>query len=238
MISVIRLDESNRMIISKIILRDADFEDFQKIILTHDRSFYNILKSATDSGEWKYLEFCKDEKQIDSKPEIKINKTDLEKAKELFTENEFDTCANYLRKEAETIIKNYLNKGLTTEFETLSNLIGQAKNKIESERLTKFDKLFKHNNLPLEKLKTDFEQDTTLTPEIKGRLKSLKNHLFNFLIQQSEQEIKTSQMLDELQSIKDRILNPGSHGNSMPFYSLELKGAIEIVEKLYLLLNQ
>ena len=229
---------SNRMIVSKIILEDADFHDFQKIILTHDKGFFDILKSKTDYSEWEYLEFCKkDETEITSKPEVKINKTELEKAKDFFNENEFDACANYLRKEAEKLLKHYLNKELETKFENLSSLIVHAKENVESERLARFNKLFKENNLPLKKLKDNFEQDATLAPETIGKLKTLRKRLVDFLIQENEQEIKVVKLLKELASIKDRILNPGSHGNSMPLYSQELQEAIQIVEKLQQLLK-
>jgi ABC-type dipeptide/oligopeptide/nickel transport system ATPase subunit len=234
---LISLDMSNRMIVSKIILEDKDLQEFQKIILTHDKGFFDILKSQTNTSDWEYLEFSKDEKLIDSKPVVKTNKTELEKAKEFFEANEFDACANYLRKEVEKILKHYLNKELKNEFETLSSFIGRVKNKIKSERLARFNKLFKRNNLPLEKLKEDFEQDETLTPEIKGHLKTLQNHLFNFLIQENKKEINILNVLGELEVIKDRILNPGSHGNSIPLYSQELQEAIVIVEQLHRLLN-
>jgi ABC-type dipeptide/oligopeptide/nickel transport system ATPase subunit len=234
---LISLDMSNRMMVSKIILEDTDLDEFQKIILTHDKGFFDILKSKTDGSEWEYWEFYKDEKQMDSKPNVKVNKSELEKAKEFFEANEFDACANYLRKEVEKILKYYLNNEIKNKFESLSNLINQAKNKIQSERLKTFNKLFKHNDLPLEKLKQDFEQDDSLELEIKGKLKSVRNHLFNFLIQENQKEIKITKILDELSSIKDRILNPGSHGSSTPLYSQELKDAIEMVEKLHQLLN-
>jgi AAA15 family ATPase/GTPase len=234
---LISLDMSNRMVVSKIILEDEDLKDFQKIILTHDKGFFDILKSKTDSSEWEYLKFTKDEHEIDSKPDVKPDKTELEKAKEFFEANEFDACANYLRKEAEKIIKNYLNKGLNTEFETLSNLIGQAKNKIESERLSRFNKLLKQNSLPIEKLIEDFENDSTLDVATKGKLNSLRRYIFNFIKQETAQEAKISQVLDELASIKDRILNPASHGTTMPLYEYELQEAIRIIEQLNTLIN-
>jgi ABC-type dipeptide/oligopeptide/nickel transport system ATPase subunit len=234
---LISLDMSNRMVVSKIILEDDDLKDFQKIILTHDKGFFDILKSKTNSSEWEYLEFSKDEKQINSKPEIKVNKTELEKSKEFFEANEFEVCANYLRKEEEKIIKNYLNKGLNVEFETLSSLIGQAKNNIESERLAKFNKLLKQNLLPIDKLCEDFENDETLDIATKGKLKTLRGYIFNFIKQETAQDAKIYQLLNELASIKDRILNPASHRTTMPLYSQELKEAIEIVEKLQKLLN-
>ncbi|MCA6438298.1 MAG: hypothetical protein IM581_00045, partial [Chitinophagaceae bacterium] len=41
----------------------------------------------------------------------------------------------------------------------------------------------------------------------------------------------------ELQEIKDRILNPHSHGNDMPLYEQELKDAIEVIEELKVFLD-
>lgn len=238
---LISLDMSNRMIVSDIILNDEDLKDFQKIILTHDKSFFDILKHKTDSAEWNYLDFQKEEKDNSSKPIIKPSKTYLEKAKEFFEEKEFDTCANYLRKESETILRKYLNKDLTgidSEFESLSNLINQAKTQVEHQQLYKFQKIFHKKDLPIDKLNEDFESDGSLDANIKGRLRGLKNDLIRFAIQENKRNSKAEHILNELNSIKKRILNPGSHGNSMPYYEQELKEAIGIVEQMYILLNQ
>jgi len=234
---LISLDMSNRMIVIKIILGKKELQDFQKIILTHDKGFFDILKSEADSSEWEYLEFSKSEASINSKLTVKNNKTELERAKDLFNENEFEACANYLRKAAEKTLRHYLNKELKNEFESLSNLIGQAKNQINAERIARFNKLFEYGTLPLEKLKDDLDTDTTLTLETKGQLKSLINRLVDFLMQQSAQEVKFTKILDELKSIKDRILNPGSHVSATPLYSQELQEAIKIVEDLHKLLT-
>ncbi|MDR1881875.1 MAG: AAA family ATPase [Prevotella sp.] len=237
---LISLDMSNRMTISKIILDDDDLKDFQKIILTHDKGFFDILKSKTNTSEWEYLKFSKNEHQIDSKPEVKLDKTELEKAREVFEANEFDACANYLRKETEKILRKYLNKDLTgieSEFESLSQLMNQAKTQVEHQRLWHFQNIVNKEELPVEKLLEDFENDVSLDANIKGRLYGLKRELLNFAVTENQRNNNAENILKELESIKYRILNPGSHGNSMPFYSQELKEAIEIVEKLYLLLN-
>lgn len=237
---LISLDMSNRMIVSEIILSDEDLSDFQKIILTHDKSFFDILKHKTDSTEWNYLEFQKDEKNNNSKPIIKLNKSYLEKAKEFFEEKEFDACANYLRKESEDILRKYLNKDLTgieSDFESLSNLINQAKIQVEHQQLHRFQRIIHKKGLPINKLNEDFESDGSLDANIKGRLRGLKNDLIRFAIAENGRNAKAEQIIRELDSIKRRILNPGSHGNSMPYYEQELKEAIEIVEQLYALLN-
>ena len=76
---LISLDMSNRMTVVKIILTDPDFADFQLIILTHDKSFFNLIKRKTISQDWKYFDFVRDNHPA-SKPIIKDSKTDLEKA--------------------------------------------------------------------------------------------------------------------------------------------------------------
>lgn len=237
---LISLDMSNRMIVSEIILNDDDLKEFQKIILTHDKSFFDILKYKTESTEWNYLEFQKDEKNNSSKPIIKSNKSYLEKAKGFFEEKEFDACANYLRKESEVILRKYLNKDLTgieSDFESLSNLINQAKTQVEHQQLYRFQRILHKKGLPIDKLNEDFESDGSLDANIKGRLRGLKNDLIQFAIVENGRNAKAKQIIRELDNIKRRILNPGSHGNSMPYYEQELKEAIEIVEQIYILLN-
>jgi hypothetical protein len=107
---LISLDMSNRMLVSKIILNDIEFQGFQKIILTHDKAFYNILKSQTDSSEWKYLEFHKNENVLGSKPRVYENQTYLEKAAYYTNLGEFEIAGNLLRKEAEEFCKRFLPK--------------------------------------------------------------------------------------------------------------------------------
>ncbi len=116
---LISLDMSNRMIVTKIILEDERLNDFQKIILTHDKAFFNIIKSYTDQADWTYIDIIKDENTFCSKPKIQPALSDLEKARELLSSNDFDTCANHLRKESEIILKKYLKKELNDKFETL-----------------------------------------------------------------------------------------------------------------------
>lgn len=175
---LISLDMSNRMTVSKIILEDSDLSEFQKIILTHDKGFFDILKSKTNSMEWEYLEFSKDEKIIDSKPIVKNNKSELEKAREFFEENEFDACANYLRKEAEKILRRYLKKdltGLESEFESLSQLINQAKTQVEHKQFWRFQQIVHKQGLQIDKLNEDFENDINLDANTKGRLNGMKH---------------------------------------------------------------
>src|SRR5690606_35073989 len=111
---LISLDLSNRMDVIKIILNKENnpdlsfFDDFQKIILTHDKGFFNLIKRNTDENEWIYYNFHKDESN-NSAPEIKNDLTPLQKAEKFFDENEFENCGIELRREAEKILTKFLD---------------------------------------------------------------------------------------------------------------------------------
>ncbi len=229
---LISLDMSNRMIVTSILLEDVKLVDFQKIILTHDKAFFNIIKSNTNLSEWSYLSISKDENVFNSKPQIKPELSDLEKARVLYENQEFETCANHLRKEVEHILKNHLKRGIDAPFTTLSDMLNQAINKIEKDRYVRMKKLVSKSELPLEKLKTDIDADDTLSPEIKGKLKSLKSELFNFVIKETQNNSRLEQVLNELKKITDRVLNPASHHTSISYYSAEINDAINKIAEL------
>jgi AAA15 family ATPase/GTPase len=109
---LISLDLSNRMKVVDMLLnkngQTAFFEDFQKIILTHDKGFFNLVKRATLPRDWKYFEI--DRKEISNEPpEITPSRSNLEKARQYLESRDFDECATMLRKELEEILKSYLN---------------------------------------------------------------------------------------------------------------------------------
>ncbi|MCA6459037.1 MAG: AAA family ATPase [Chitinophagaceae bacterium] len=239
---LISLDMSNRMTVVKIILTDPDFADFQLIILTHDKAFFNLIKRKTISQDWKYFDFVRDNHPA-SKPVIRDSKTDLEKAKEYFENKDFDGCANFLRKAAENMLTHFIDPNMNeidSGFETLSNKINRAINTVGEDGYMKFKQSFIRASLTPDEIKlieTDFENDGALSPEIKGKLRGLKKSLLKFTVEQNLQQATSRNVLTELQEIKDRILNPHSHGNDMPLYEQELKDAIEVIEELKVFLD-
>lgn len=239
---LISLDMSNRMTVVKIILTDPAFEDFQLIILTHDKAFFNLIKGKTVSKDWKYFDFIRDDHST-NKPIIRDSKSDLEKAKEYFENKDFDGCANFLRKAAENLLTHFLDpnmKEVVTSFETLSNKIKRAINQVGDDGYKQFKRKFIRSSLPenvLAEIVNDFENNQALTDADKGRLRGLKRDVLRFTIQQNQQEAISRNVLEELREIKDRILNPHSHGNNMPLYEQELKDAIEVIEELKVFLD-
>jgi ABC-type dipeptide/oligopeptide/nickel transport system ATPase subunit len=78
---LISLDLSNRMEVIKIILNHNNkaslkfFDSFQKIILTHDKGFYNILKNYTNGSEWEYINSQKTKTVMKHRNSIQIKHT-------------------------------------------------------------------------------------------------------------------------------------------------------------------
>lgn len=234
---LISLDMSNRMTVVKIILTDPAFTDYQLIILTHDKAFFNLIKRNTISQDWKYFDFVKDNHPA-SNPIIKDSKDDLEKAKEYFENKDFDGRANFLRKASENILTHFLDpnmKDIDTGFETLANKINRAINAVGDDGYLKFKQNFIRASLTIDQIKeigNDFENNPAFGPDVIGKLNSLKKGVLRFTIEQNEQQATARNVLTEMKELKDRILNPLSHGNEMPLYEQELKDAIEVIEEL------
>lgn len=231
---LISLDMSHRLEVINIILNDEDLKEYQKIILTHDRGFFNLLNQKISHLEWKVFEFYnQNEKQC-----IKEHKTELDKARELFENNDFEASANYLRKETENILKNFLDpnlKHINKEFKTLEDLINRVKNELEEDFKNEFNRIFKFKNFDTEllsKVDTDFENNQTLELAQKSKLRSLRKKLFEFTKKYHTYEMEKIQIFDELKRIKDRVLNPLSHKNEAPIFKKEVEDAIELVGRL------
>ena len=113
------------------------------------------------------------------------------------------------------------------------NLVGE-------DGYSQFKRRFIKPNIPaniLSEIENDFENNPALTPNEIGRLRGLKRDVLRFTIQQNQQNVVSNKILDELVELKDRILNPHSHGNHMPLYEQELKDAIEVIEELKVFLD-
>ena len=114
---LISLDMSNRDIVSKLLLNKYS-NDYQLIIMTHDRSYFNWLNFELDNRElidekWKVLEMYADEvktnkSKVFEKPLILASKSELAIAKNHFSNHDYASAANYLRKHSENILCSWL----------------------------------------------------------------------------------------------------------------------------------
>jgi len=239
---LISLDMSNRMEVVRMILNKeykpelSFFDKFQKIILTHDKGLFNLIRRHTDKEEWVYYNFTKDERD-NSAPKIKDDLTPLQKAVKRFEEDEFENCGNELRKESERILTEFLDpemKLINKDFESLGERLEKAFNKLSSQRLQKFKQIFltKIDIEKLKKIKINYAEDVDLTKDEKTTLDILKTRIFDFLIDFNEKKNRKELLINETKEILDRLMNSASHHTDNPLYSSELKEAIEKIKNL------
>ena len=245
---LISLDLSNRMEVVKIILNHDNkkslkfFDSFQKIILTHDKGFYNILKNYTNPNQWEYYKLTKEENSNNA-PNLVKDKTHIEKASKFFADGEYDAVGNELRKEVETILKKYLNAGLYKEsedFQELSKMLNSAHAKYTQFERLAFEKIFVDKDLPIDfikKIDTDFENATDIDAAQKLQLRILKNELHRYLYRQYEVKNEKDKHFQEIRVILNRIMNPASHASGEAMYERELESAIEKVKALKVFLG-
>jgi len=114
---LISLDMRNREKVLELLLSGDFIENYQIIILTHDKMFFQMAKhkiNILEQENWKYIEMYETKDEIgNSKPHIKLSKNYFEKATEFFESNNLPEAANNLRKASEEFCKKILSKKQT-----------------------------------------------------------------------------------------------------------------------------
>jgi hypothetical protein len=131
---LLSLDMSNRDIVLNILL-DRYVNDYQLIMLTHDRYFFELaqgkINARNKGGDWLKLEMYEDTENGKSKPLILKSKTNLERAKSFFKQKEFAASANHMRKATECFVHEYVPKRYHYDRKfkpfDLSSLIGKSR---------------------------------------------------------------------------------------------------------------
>lgn len=241
---LISLDMSNRLDMVRVLLNtesdpelETIFGGFQKIILTHDLGFYELIKRHTLPEEWEYFKFHSSS-EVNEAPIIRNDRSRIEKAQAFLVDGEYDACGNELRKETEALLDKYL-KGLNLassgEFEPLMNKLNRALKQVTENKRRAFERATSTRGLTnevIEKLKTDFETDGTLSAAEKGKLRGLRNDFVRYLIRKGELQVDSEKLITETKDILKRIMNPASHASLVPLYEAELKKAIDGVQEL------
>lgn len=178
---LISLDMSNREIVLDIILKE--FVDYQLIVLTHDRNFFELVRhriKCIEQEHWKFIEMYECEQNGIPQPLIKSSDTYLEKAEQYFHLKEYEIAGNFLRKEAEAFCKEFLPKKLhyTCEYNlhNLGGLILQCKAFAESADLdnTLFVALDNHRKFVLNPTSHDSYDVPKFNSDIGNCLNTLK----------------------------------------------------------------
>ncbi|MCQ2301247.1 MAG: AAA family ATPase [Bacteroidales bacterium] len=155
----------------------------QMIVMTHDRSFFHLIKeelAVKGQNNWLFLEMYQPEDCSKQLPSVFINKSYLEAAKVYLHSNELAACANALRKACETELKRLLPLNMTL----CNNYKGESDNPFIklSELIRRFEHFRALFNFPdvVPYLTTErkfimnpFSHDDIYTPQYKSELSLL-----------------------------------------------------------------
>ena len=119
------LDMANRKLIVQYIL--DNFGEYQKIILTHNIQFYNmivrLLDMKNEKDSWDIKKIFLSRINDDSISEIRDKKSFLNQAKDRLIEGDLSSSGNFLRKEFERIIHEFEILLELGKVEDLSNIL-------------------------------------------------------------------------------------------------------------------
>ncbi|MBL7807779.1 MAG: hypothetical protein JNN28_08195 [Saprospiraceae bacterium] len=164
---LIGLDSGNRLPLLKLLR--THFTDFQVMVSTHDRAWFEVAREHLPQITWKWTEFFA---EIRSEP-TRVFEHPLiidpalgyfEKAQLYFRTKDYPTCANYQRKWCEQFLKAYLQKNYRLE-------IGENEQAIAITKLNtlfgKLEKFYKDCKVELPKTITEefnLHRDTVMNP--------------------------------------------------------------------------
>jgi hypothetical protein len=238
---LISLDMHNRMKVIKLLLKHYT-TDYQIIVLTHDKGFFQLFQSmiADQHKEWKTLILY--ETALDKNPDVQYQQTEyLAKAKSFFKAKEFEGCALFLRKQAEYVLTRYLDPSLDTVWRsdndrTLQTLINQAKslNMKMTKSVLKSVTDTTRTNREMEGIigtKRMHYQDAVHKVAINKYRNNLVKQIIELRNDKAERD-DLKALLNKVELMKDRSLNPGAHFSWDPLIQTEMEEAIKTIEEL------
>jgi hypothetical protein len=246
---LISLDMSNRMQVIKIILSDEDFADYQKIIMTHDRGFYNEIRRniGSDHGQWEFKRLhCPN----GGAPQHMTDKDDLQLAVQYLTQNRLEEAAVALRKAAEANLKRFSEQKLGMVFEggkfrSLSDNLKNARQRIEKDsnkKIRQFLKAEAIDEATVAQLILVDDAAMTAREALDEPSRGKLIHAGRLLCSLLQEILKVNEdalhILQKIEETKDRILNPGSHAGDPVLYSAEVESALALIRSLSALADE
>jgi AAA15 family ATPase/GTPase len=107
---LIGLDMSNRLPMIKVVQREFIDREWQVILTTYDRIWYEILCQRLPDSKWARAEFYCGRTDKYDMPIYKNGKGWLEKAEEFLNDGEYKAAVIYIRTGFEHILKNFCDK--------------------------------------------------------------------------------------------------------------------------------
>ncbi len=237
---LVSLDMDNRMKVVEILL-GKQFENYQKIILTHDRGFFEEFRRVigTEHSQWCFRSLQGNPKDGISE---KIEKSPIQKAEDYIHAHDLEAAAIQLRKATEETAGKFRRVAIGEipspgEFHSLSEHLKAAKNYLREQLPMKLyhealDGIpTAHRDKLISVTDDDIENDDSLSPEEKGRIKCQRRRLKQFLTQDAWKNLEAMEAVDAIIRMKDRVLNPAAHWNETPLYDREVRKALRLVSE-------
>lgn len=118
---LVSLDMSNRQIVLKLLLEEYQ-QNYQLLIFTHDKQFYNLTKRTIETqykkADWLFWEMYENNINTTPKPYFKPEKDSVLVAENFLVENDFPAAGIYLRKEVERLLVDLLPEAFRKEPKT------------------------------------------------------------------------------------------------------------------------
>lgn len=238
---LVSLDMSNRMKLVEILL-SAQFSNYQKIILTHDLGLFREFQLMIADG---HTDWCYRKLEGNAREGIVIRneKSPLQKAEDYLNNHDLEEAAASLRKAAENTAQQYRRFSLKEEippgkFHSLSEHLTKVKNALRSRiPINIYDQVLKDTPENLrDKLvrvnNDDIDSDTTIDAAEKDLLKRQRQKLTVYFTKSGWKDLETLKLIEQIQSMTARVLNPASHWNDTAVYAVELKKAMKLIQRL------
>lgn len=234
---LISLDMGNRDKVIQLILNTEKkpqlefFDKFQKLIFTHDKTFYNLCKQRINlsgkSKNWKFKEIYLDTDVVPQRPFIDNSTDYFEKAEKYLKSFDYPAAANSLRQGLENIVFNIIPEneryqmidGVMTS-KMLGGTLASLKGILEkyNQDLTTINDLFiykdhilnplSHDNIRTQVYKEEIQKVISIIPILKTlRTDVLKQlDLVPTVIKLIDTNIATGDLTEYHISIKEHLL--------------------------------
>lgn len=238
---LVSLDMSNRMQVVEILLSEQ-FDNYQKLILTHDLGFFREFQSliGDDPSAW-CVRTLKENASAGITAEA--SEDPLKKARQYIKGHDLEEAAVQLRKAAEETAQRYSRFAMGEtprpgQFHSLSADLRAARKHLEQQLpMTLYKQVIAgtpetYRNKLVCVSDADLDADTSLDAATRVKLKTQRRRLRQFLSNTAWQQAKAMQTIDAVIRMKDRVLNPAAHWGEAPLYQAELDKALKLISRL------
>jgi energy-coupling factor transporter ATP-binding protein EcfA2 len=238
---LVSLDMGNRMKVVELLL-SSEFDNYQKIILTHDLGFFHEFRRniGSNHADWMFVRLVG---SPNSNITAQLYKTEIQKAEDYLYGHNLDEAAVCLRKAADDMAKRYREwadrqKIPPGEFFSLTENLRAAKNRLLEKIPSKlYEKVI--NGTPSTQRDhlipgTDADIDALSTVGVadRNKLKSARRNLRTLLKDENWKVMENIKLIDEVLNTTERVLNPGAHGGATPLYAHEVQKALDLISQL------